>query len=433
MEKHMPVAFVRTRLSILMFLQFAIWGTWAPVLANHLFALGFTGTEVGYVYLTGALGCILSPVIGGQIADRWFPTQVFLSISFFLTGAFLYFVAQATTFWPIFLLALGSMVCFGPTLGLSNSLSFHHMTDARKDYPVVRLWGTLGWIAAGIIVSVWMGAAWLTKWFGVSALEKHPPGHALYFGAGFAVLCGAYSLTLPNTPPKKDAGDQFAMGKVLAMLKDPSFAIFSALAFFILFAAAGYYNFQGAFFEKGMHFDVSDVPMVALVGQVMEILTLLILPLSIKKLGTKTTISIGIFMWALRFAIFGIGSSQALVIFGQSLHGFCFAFAIAATMIYVEQIAAADIRGSVQSFLVIVSYGFGLLMGSLATGPLLGYYTTKAPVGTDAAAFVPVINWSYFWFTLSGGCALVLVLFIVGFKARDEKRGSVEDDVPAMP
>src|SRR5204862_8175760 len=138
METHVPVPFVRTRLSILMFLQFAIWGAWAPVLVNHLLGLNFTGSEIGYVYLTGALGCILSPLIGGQVADRWFPTQIFLSISFFATAAFLYYVGQAVEFQSIFLLALGSMGCFGPTLALSNSLCFHNMADARRDFPVVR-------------------------------------------------------------------------------------------------------------------------------------------------------------------------------------------------------------------------------------------------------------------------------------------------------
>src|ERR1043165_9913006 len=268
-----------------MFLQFAIWGAWAPVLVNHLLELKFTGSEIGLVYLTGALGCILSPVIGGQVADRWFPTQIFLSISFLLTGLFLFLTAREATFWPLFACALAAMICFGSTLALSNSMCFHHLPDARKDFPVVRLWGTIGWIAAGLVMSIWMGAEWLTTWFGVKGLpEGHPPRDALYFGAGYAVVCALYCLTLPHTPPMKDAREKFAMTKVLGMLRDPSFAVFTALAFFILFAAAGYYNFAGGFFQQGMGFAVSDVPMVALVGQVMEILTLLILPLAIKNL-----------------------------------------------------------------------------------------------------------------------------------------------------
>lgn len=420
MSDHAPVPFVRTRLSILMFLQFTIWGSWAPVLGNHLGGtLHFSGTQIGMVYLTGALGCLVSPLIGGQIADRWFPTQIFLSISFFASGAFLYFVSKATDFNSIFALALGSMVCFGPTLALSNSLCFHNLPDARRDFPIVRLAGTIGWIFAGIVVSVWLGSGGLLTTLGVTGLTSHPPSDALLWGAGFAVACGLYSLTLPHTPPKRDAGNAFAMAKVLQMLKDPSFAIFSALAFFILFAAAGYYNFSGLFF--GAMFSVSDVPLVALVGQIMEIATLAILPFAIKNLGTKKTITIGIFMWALRFAIFGLASSKALIVVGQSLHGFCFAFAVAASMIYVEKISAADIRGSVQSFLVIVAYGFGLLAGSLATGPLWDYFTKKPAEG------VMITDWRSFWLTLAGGCMVVLVMFVLGFRARDE-RGT--DEVP---
>ncbi len=422
MENKTPIPFVRTRLSILMFLQFASWGAWLPVLANHLVGLKFTGTQIGYVYLTGALGCLLSPVIGGQIADRWFPTQIFLSISFILTGIFLYLTADATSFNAIFACALCAMVCFGPTLALSNAMAFHHLPDARKDFPVVRLWGTIGWIAAGFVMSLWMGAEWLTKWFNVTGLTQNPPRHALYFGAGYAVVCGLYCLTLPYTAPKKDARDAFPMKRVLGMLRDPSFAIFTALAFLILFAAAGYYNFSGAFFEHGMKFQVSDVPMVALVGQVTEILILLILPFAIKKLGTKTTISIGIFMWSLRFFLFGLGTSKELVIVGQALHGFCFAFAIAATMIYVEKISAPDIRGSVQSFLVVVAYGFGLLAGSVATGPLLVSLTVDG-----------VTDWHTFWYILSGGCMMVLVMFVVGFRARDTVADFPNDQLAVEP
>lgn len=390
------IPWLRTRLSVLMFLQFAIWGAWVPVLGNHLGSLKFTPEQIGMVYLTGALATMISPLIAGQVADRYFSTQKFIGISFLVSGVFFYLASRVDTYGEIWWLALAAMLFFSPTLGLANAISFHHLKDARKDFPVVRLFGTVGWIAAGFVLSAWLK-------YGEGTFRD-----ALVLGAIFAVLCGVYSFTLPHTPPKAEASEKFAVGKVLKMMKDPSFALFSLVAFLLLVFGTFYYNFAGLYYGN-MCLKLSDdkVPLVLLCGQVMEILTMLVLPFMLRKLGMRITITLGILAWAARFFIFSFMTPVELMIAAQILHGACFAFAIAAAMIYVERISAPDVRGSAQSFLAFATYGVGMFTGSILSGKVLGRY--KA-------------DFSQFWEVPAIGCLVLAIVFGLFFRARDTER-----------
>jgi nucleoside transporter len=397
------IPYVKTRLSIQMFLQFAIWGAWAPVLNVHMSNLKFTGEQIGLVYLTGPVALMIAPLIAGQIADRYFATQNYLGLSYIAAGATLIYASTADNFNSLWWLALISMIFFGPTLGLANSLCFTHMKNPQTEFAVVRLFGTIGWIAAGATVSVWMKAT------------GRPISDCLNIGGVFAILNGLYSFTLPNTPPKGDATEKFALGKVLAMLKDPSFTIFILLCGMLLMFATSYYNFAGWFLNAGMGVEQSNVSLVMLVGQILEILTMLLLPLSLRKLGTKMTIALGIAAWGTRFAIFALGGPKELVLGAQALHGFCFAFAIAAAMIYVDKICAKDVRGSMQSFLAFATYGVGMAIGSVMFGKLV-----KSNTHND------VVNWQNIWGVAAIGCAVVFVGLLVAFKPREEKTESAE-------
>jgi len=386
------IPWLRTRLAVQMFLQFAVWGSWAPVLGNHLGDLAFKPEQIGMVYLTGALALMISPLIAGQIADRYFPTQKFLGLSFILSGVFFYLASTVATYNGVWWLAFGGMLFFGPTLGLANSLCFHHLADARKDFPLVRLCGTVGWIAAGLILSVWLKQT------------NRPMGDCLILGAIFSILNGLYCFTLPNTPPKAEAAEKFAVGKVLTMLKDPSFAVFSLAAFALLVCATFYYNFAGLYFEKGLHLTKDQIPLVALTGQVMEILTMFVLPFMLAKLGFRATITIGILAWGVRFFVFSLVEPRELVIASQAIHGICFAFSVAAAMLYVERISTPDVRGSMQSFLSFLTYGLGMFVGSICSGQTLEYF------GGD---------WRRFWQVSAAGCLAAGIIFALAFRARN--------------
>lgn len=390
------IPWLRTRLSVLMFLQFAIWGAWVPVLGNHLGSLKFTPEQIGMVYLTGALATMISPLIAGQIADRYFSTQKFVGVSFIVSGVFFFLASRVDTYGEIWWLALAAMLFFSPTLGLANAISFHHLKDARKDFPIVRLFGTIGWIAAGFVLSAWLK-------FGEGTFRD-----ALVLGAIFAIACGVYSFTLPHTPPKAEASEKFAVGKVLKMMKDPSFALFSLVAFLLLVFGTFYYNFAGLYYG-GMGLKLSDdkVPLVLLCGQVMEILTMLVLPFMLRVLGMRWTIALGILAWAARFFIFSFMAPVELMVAAQVLHGACFAFAVAAAMIYVERISAPDVRGSAQSFLAFATYGVGMFAGSILSGKVLGHFDN---------------DFARFWLVPAIGCLALAIVFGLFFRARDTEK-----------
>ena len=413
MENKSPIPFLRTRLFIQMFLQFAIWGAWAPVLFKHLLNIGFTSTQAGAIMGTGPLATMISPLIAGQIADRWFPTQRFLAFAYICTGGVLWRAAnlQEPDFWPMWILCFLCMFFYAPTLGLGNSLCFHHSSDPRADFPIIRLGGTLGFITGSWVVAE------------VMEVMKLDLRACLYVGSVAAVLNAFYCVSLPNTPPSKNTGNSFAVGKLLKMLQDPSFLLFSVLSFFLLVFATFYYFKNAEFFPT---LGISDkwLGPIQTIGQIAEIGTMLILPAAYKLLGTKKTIAIGLLAWGLRFAIFAIGQPAWLVIAAQSLHGVCFAFALAAAMIYFERICDPDVRGTMQSFLSWITYGFGMFVGVFVMNGVGQHYTKPNPE-------VPgqnITDWTGVWSVPAIGCGIILVVFLIGFKARDVKS---DDTVPA--
>ncbi|HYF50005.1 MAG TPA: MFS transporter [Planctomycetota bacterium] len=408
MENAQPIPFLKTRLSVQMFLQFAIWGAWVPVMGRHLQNLGFSGEQVGYVMTTGAIATMISPLIGGQIVDRYFASQRYLAFSFIASAVMFVLAAVTTEYERMWWLALMAMIFFAPTLGLANSLSFHHLPDAQRDFPKVRLWGTVGWIAAGLVLWAWL------------EITKRGIGDCLFIAAGFAVLNGIYCLTLPHTPPKKEAAEPFAVGKVLAMLKDPSFLVFNLLAFLLMMFATFYY-FQSAMFLPTLGITDQNLTLVLGTGQVLEILTMFALPWALRTLGTKYTIAIGLGAWSLRFFAFSLGSPAWLVVASQSLHGVAFAFALAGSMIYIEKISAPDVRGSMQSFLAFLTYGVGMFVGGIVGGKVNAHYTTKQLVNGEQ---VSVTDWSSVWLVPAIGCAAVTLVFLLAFTPRDSQKSA---------
>ncbi|MCW8129440.1 MAG: MFS transporter [Planctomycetota bacterium] len=395
-----------------MFLQFAIWGSWVPVLGNHLASLKFTGEQIGMMYLTGALAVMISPLIAGQIADRYFATQNFMGVSYLIAGALAFHCATLREYQSLWWAALGMMLFFGPTLALANAVCFHHMDDPSRDFPRVRTLGTIGWIAAGGLLSLWIREVDKPSLLASLDLSRpYPFGDGLNLAGIFSVLNGLYCFTLPNTPPKKNAAEPFPAKRILGMLADPSYAVFCVVAFGLLFFGAFYYNMTGIFLEHGLKVKKESVPLIQSIGQIMEITTLAVLPFFLKRLGTKKTMAIGIAAWSLRFAVFALGEPVGLVVASQGLHGVCFAFAIVSAMLYVERISPPDMRASSQSFLAWITYGFGMAMGSIFGGKVMQHYTIAENVH----------DWRGIWSISAGGCLAMLIIFLIAFRAREVK------------
>jgi nucleoside transporter len=394
---------LRPRLSLQMFLQFAIWGSWAPVLGKHLANVGLSPGQIGAIYGTGALATMLSPLVAGQIADRWFATERFMSVSFFASAGAFWCAAHTTDYHSLWWLSLVAMLFFAPTLALGNSISFHHLDDPRKQFAAIRVWGTIGWIASGWALNRWMDAT------------GRPIGDCLILAAAYSVANGIYCLTLPHTPPQRGTRERFALGKALAMFGDPSFALFTVLAFLLLVFASFYY-FLSAIFFPTLGVADKDLSLVSSIGQIAEIAGMFVLPLALVRLGSKTTISIGLFAWAARFAMYAIGKPFGLVLAAQAIHGVCFAFTIAAAMIYVERICASDVRASAQSLLTFVTYGLGMFAGAWLAGQVSEHYTVDR-----------VADWRAIWTVPAVGSLVVALAFVAGFRARDAEK------TPAAP
>lgn len=348
------------------------------------------------------------PPPAAAAGSRWFATQRFLAFAFAGTAVLLWLASKVNAnieFGYMWWLCLGSMLLFGPTLGLANALCFHHLKDPRADFPLIRVWGTVGWILAAFAVS------WVMRATGLDLRA------CLVVGCVVSAVLAVYCMTLPHTPPKAEAAEKFAVGKVLAMTRDFSFTLFSFLAFVLMIFATFYYFKNAEFFPT---LGISDdwLGPTQSIGQAAEIGTMFALPVVYKKLGSKKTIALGLFAWGLRFAIFALGTPAALVIAAQALHGVCFAFGIAAAMIYFERICAPDVRGSVQSFLAWITYGFGMFVGSLLLGPLGNAFSRPDP----ADATKMVLDWHKFWAVPAAGCGVILLLFLVGFRARDTEK-----------
>lgn len=402
---------LRGALSVMMFLQFAIWGAWAVVFYPYLIKLQFTDAQVGWLTGNMALGAILSMVFAGYVADRFIDSEKFLGLCHLLGAGVLYLIAttQSTDeYATLFVLTLVYALLYNPTLVLANSITFRHVPDGQRDFPGVRVLGTLGWIAAGFAIDV------LFAKDGQPASATNGP---LLLAALLSAVLGVYSFNLPKTPPTAKAGDAVPFVKALGLFKDPSFAVFFIVSLVITIALAFYYTITPEFLEKGC--GVTKVGSTMLIGQVCETVFLPLLPLFLLRLGMKWVLALGMLCWGVRYYLFANagadGVPYALMIAGIALHGLCFDFFFAAGFIHCDNEAPKDVRASAQALFSFLTYGIGMWLGSVACGKLAGYYRdpeTKA------------VNWSEFWLVPSVGVLACLVVFVLFFRMTP-KRGAV--------
>ncbi len=369
---------LRWRLSVMMLLQYAIWGAWAPVLSGYLSdpvskgGLGFDNGQTGWVYSMLPLATIVSPFIAGQIADRRFASQRLLGVLQLCSAASLVAMAGQHSFPGVLLGMLVYSLLYAPTLALTNSLSFHHLSQSDKEFGGIRVWGTIGWIISGLLLTFLRNK--------MPHLIPMGMSDSLIVAAAMSLLLGLFSFALPHTPPRANAADPRAYLEAAKLLRDRNFAVFMIVSFVVATDLQFYYVLTAPFLEKGIGIAGANVPATMTIAQVAEICVMgVLLPVALPRLGVRKTMVIGILAWPIRYIIFAAGASipalKPLVIASLTLHGFCYVFFFVVGFIYVDQVAKADIRASAQSLVALIVLGAGNYVGSLFSGWIGNVFT----------------------------------------------------------
>jgi len=406
------------RLGVMMFLQYAVWGSWAPVLSAYLQNnLGFTGVQLGLIFSLLPLATILSPFIGGQFADRWFPTQKVIGVLQLVGGAILILIANVTAFGPMMWLMLFYSLVYAPTLALTNSIAFVNLKSSEKEFGAIRVWGTIGWIAAGWALTGWR------------VLAKSPEGIAmkgdvLILAGVFSLLMGVFAFFLPHTPPQKSGTKPWAFLEALKMFKDKNFTIFAVISFIVATELQFYYVLTSPFLTSAkIGVSQKSIGAVMTIAQFAEIFVMaFLLSWALKKFGMRRTLTLGILAWPIRYIIFVIGAPSWLVIASLALHGFCYVFFFTAAYIYVDNIAPKDIRASAQGLIATIILGFGNFVGSLFCGWIQNVFTTTAVNAAGEA--VTAINWRGTFLIPTALTLVCLVVFLAFFRDKNAAKES---------
>jgi nucleoside transporter len=361
---------VRARLSLMMFLEYFIWSAWGISIGTYASTtLRFDGNLMTWILSTTALGAIIAPLFVGLVADRLFATQRVLASLHLVGGVCLCLAAgvEPESFWPLMVLMTVNALCYMPTLALTNSLAFRNIPDSEKDFPIIRVWGTIGWVVAGLIVGIALG-------------ENR--NYFFYLAGGSAILMGLYCLTLPHTPPTTAAeamNDPLGL-RALALLRERSFAVFVVSAFLVCVVLSFYWSGANLFLAET---DRPAPTALQALGQFSEIFFMAAMPWFIGLLGLKRMLLAGILAWVVRYACFA-SLNFPLVLLGLLLHGVCYDFFFVAAYIYVDKRAPGDLRASAQSLITFIMLGIGMLVGMKLAGYVLDAYPPQLTIAATA-------------------------------------------------
>ncbi len=384
-----------------MFMQYFVWGAWYVTMGTWLGeTLHFSGEQIGLAAGTTAVAAIISPFFVGMVADRFMATERILALLHVAGGAVLFYASLQTAFAPFYAVLLGYALCYMPTLALSNSISFRQMDDPGRQFPPIRVLGTIGWIVAGLFVGT---------------LRLEATARPLQIASAASVVLGIFCLTLPHTPPMPARGRRVTAANVLGLdalklLGERSFAVFVLGSFLVCIPLQFYYAFANLFLNE---LNVTNAAGKMTLGQMSEIFFMLVMPWFFRRLGIKWMLLAGMAAWTARYAFFAYGNNADLVWMlyaGILLHGICYDFFFVTGQIYVDRKAPPDLRAAAQGFIAFVTLGVGMFIGSWASGKVVDLFARSAG-GHD---------WNRIWLAPAAGALAVLLLFALFFRSDEE-------------
>jgi nucleoside transporter len=389
----------------MMFLEFFIWGGWFVTMGSYLASnLHATGAQSALAYSTQSWGAIIAPFIVGLIADRYFNAERILGVIHIGGGILMYVLFKSRHFEAFYPCLLAYMILYMPTLALVNAIAFRQMDDPSKHFSSIRVWGTIGWIVAGLVIS------YLFAWDSREGMTEGLLRNTFLMCSIASFALGVYGFTLPRTPPLPKTDERTRLGRLLGLdalglLRHKNFLVFFVSSVFICIPLAFYYQNANQFLTE---IQVANATGKQTIGQMSEVLFMLLIPVFLNRFGMKTTLLLGMLAWVCRYLLFAFGDAHALgfmLILGIALHGVCYDFFFVSGQIYTDSKAGAQHKSAAQGLITLATYGVGMLIGFWVAGRIDDLYLTGG-----------VHDWKVIWVYPAGFAAVVSVLFAATFR-----------------